>query len=186
MVCPVSKKDRQKLLKEFIEREPFFTDEDLAKTFKVSIQTIRLDRLALGIPQVRERVKNVAKEAYEPLRSLQQNELVGDLIDIQLDTGGLSIMDITEDMVFLKTQITRGHHLFAQANSLAVAVIDAEVVLTGSSRIRYLKPVLLGERVVSRAYVKVKRQHKYLVEVISKVNDEVVLKGQFVVFATKY
>ena len=87
---------------------------------------------------------------------------------------------------FLKNKITRGHHLFAQANSLAVAVVDAEVALTGSARVRYLKPVLLGDRVVAKATVKYKRDNKYLVQIISKVNDEMVFKGQFIVFATKY
>src|SRR5690606_27839793 len=130
--------------------------------FKVSVQTIRLDRLALGIPQLRERVQNVAEEVYEPLRSLQENELVGDLIDIQLEKGGLSILDISENMVFSKTRIARGHHLFAQANSLAVATVDAEVVLTGSARVRYIRPVMLGERVIAKATIKVKKQNKYL------------------------
>jgi acyl-coenzyme A thioesterase PaaI-like protein len=182
----IKKKERQKLLKEYIEKEPFVTDEDLAKFFKVSIQTIRLDRLALGIPQLRERIQSVAVEAYEPLRSLQENELVGDLIDIQLEKEGLSILDIAENMVFSKTQIARGHHLFAQANSLAVATIDAEVALTGSARVRYIRPVLLGERVIAKASIKVKKKNKYLVEVISKVHDELVFKGLFIVFATKY
>lgn len=181
-----NKRERQRLLKEYIEREPFVTDEELAKNFNVSIQTIRLDRLALGIPQVRERVKSVAEEVYEPLRSLQQSELVGELIDLQLEQSGISILDIGENMVFQKTKITRGHHLFAQANSLAVALVDAEVALTGTARVRYLKPVLLGERVIAKATVKTKKQNKYLIEVISKVNEEVVFTGQFIVFATKY
>ena len=102
MGTTLRKKERQKLLKEYIEKEPFVTDERLAKHFNVSVQTIRLDRLALGIPQVRERVKSVAEEIYEPLRSLQQSELVGDLLDVQLEQGGLSVLDINESMVFKK------------------------------------------------------------------------------------
>ena len=44
------KKARQQRLQQLLARNPFLTDEHLAETFQVSIQTIRLDRLALGIP----------------------------------------------------------------------------------------------------------------------------------------
>jgi len=108
------------------------------------------------------------------------------LLDVQLEQGGLSVLDINESMAFQKNKIARGHHLFAQANSLAVAVVNAEVVLTGSARVRYLKPVFSGERVVAKATVKYKRDNKYLIQVISKVNDDIVFKGQFIVVATKY
>ena len=55
------KKERQRLLQETIREDPFITDEELAEKFSVSIQTIRLDRLELGIPELRERIKNVAQ-----------------------------------------------------------------------------------------------------------------------------
>lgn len=56
------KKERQSLLLEKIKEDPFLTDEILAEKFKVSIQTIRLDRLELGIPEVRQRTKNLAQK----------------------------------------------------------------------------------------------------------------------------
>ena len=34
----------------------FITDEDLAEKFQVSIQTVRLDRMELSIPELRERL----------------------------------------------------------------------------------------------------------------------------------
>ncbi|WP_227766726.1 transcription factor FapR [Zhaonella formicivorans] len=177
------KKERQQRLADYLKTKPFATDEELAERFQVSVQTIRLDRLALGIPQVRERVKTVAQEAYNPLRSLTQTELVGDLIDVRLGESGISILDITDAMVLEHVQIARGHYLFAQANTLAVAVIDADVVLTGSARVRYKRPVFFGERVVAKATVQVKRSNKFLVSVVSTVEDEVVFKGQFIVTA---
>lgn len=45
-----SKKDRQMKLQVAIEENPFITDEQLAEKFGVSVQTIRLDRVALSIP----------------------------------------------------------------------------------------------------------------------------------------
>ena len=49
----LSKANRQKKLVELMESDPFMTDEDLSEKFGVSIQTIRLDRLELGIPELR-------------------------------------------------------------------------------------------------------------------------------------
>ena len=47
-------KERQELLQQTIESNPFITDEDLAEKFQVSIQTVRLDRMELSIPELRE------------------------------------------------------------------------------------------------------------------------------------
>ena len=51
------KRQRQQQLLQAIEDNPFMTDEELMRTFQVSIQTVRLDRLELGIPELRERMK---------------------------------------------------------------------------------------------------------------------------------
>lgn len=56
-----TKQERQQKLQETIEETPFITDEELARKFGVSIQTIRLDRMELSIPELRERIKLMAK-----------------------------------------------------------------------------------------------------------------------------
>ena len=55
--------------------------------------------------------------------------------------------------VFARNGIARGHHLFAQANSLAVAVINDELALTRKSTLTFVKPVKTGDRVVAKAVV---------------------------------
>ena len=62
---------------------------------------------------------------------------------MELGVSGISILETTEDMVFERTQIVRGHYIFAQAESLAIAVIDAKVALTGVANIKYKTPILL-------------------------------------------
>ena len=42
-----TKKESQKSLLETLDKNPFITDENLATTFNVSVQTIRLDRMEL-------------------------------------------------------------------------------------------------------------------------------------------
>jgi acyl-coenzyme A thioesterase PaaI-like protein len=177
-----TKKERQQLLKETIKENPFITDEDLADKFQVSVQTIRLDRLELSIPELRERIKYVAEKKFEDeVRSLPIEEVIGEIIDIELDQSAISILDVKAEHVFVRNKIARGHHLFAQANSLAVAVINDELALTAKANIQFKRSVKQGERVIAKAKV-LKIDDglgRTIVEVMSYVNNELVFKGEF-------
>lgn len=174
------KKKRQTELTRLLDENPFLTDEDLARQFQVSVQTIRLDRLELGIPEYRERIKHVAEKKLDQVRALSVDEVIGDIIDLQLDQSAISILEIGEEHVFSKTKIARGHILFAQANSLAVAVINSDVALTANARIRFVRPVKLGEKLVAKAFVKsVNDKGHYKVKVDTWVQDELVFSGSF-------
>jgi acyl-coenzyme A thioesterase PaaI-like protein len=181
------KKERQLLLKKLVEQDPFLTDEELSKRYDVSVQTIRLDRLECGIPELRKRLKRVASQSMTgEVKSLSADEIIGDIIDLELDKRALSIFDVTIDHVFQRSGIARGHHLFAQANSLAVAVMDEDLALTVKSTIDFLKTVKAGDRVNARAEVKKESnmEKRTLVEVVSKVGDVVVFTGQFYMYRT--
>ena len=182
----MKKKERQQHLIEKIDATPFITDEELAIYFEVSIQTIRLDRLALGIPELRERIKSVATGNWnETVKSLPLEEVIGDIIDLELDKRAISIMPIQKEHVFSRNKIARGHHLFAQANSLAVAVINDELALTSKSEIRFKRQVKLGEQVVAKAEVThVDTNGKTLVKVESFVKNESVFTGVFHMYRT--
>lgn len=156
------------------------------KIFDVSIQTVRLDRMELGIPELRERLKVMAERSFDQVRSLPLHEVIGDVIDLQLDRSGISIFEIGPEHVFSRTKIARGHHIFAQANSLAVAVIDEEIALTASADIRFIRSVRLGERCIAKAYVRgnANRAGKVNVEVFTYVSDELVFQGNFLIYRT--
>lgn len=177
-----SKKDRQNQLKETIEITPFITDEELAEKFSVSIQTIRLDRLELSIPELRERIKYVAQQQLDEVKALPIDEVIGQIIDLQLDESAISILDIRPEHVFSRNKIARGHHLFAQANSLAVAIINDELALTAKANIRFSSQVKEGERVVAKAVVTDQRKDRTTVEVNSYVQNENVFSGEFVMY----
>ncbi|MHC8516369.1 transcription factor FapR [Sporosarcina sp. ITBMC105] len=183
----VPKRERQRQLAVSLEQNPFMTDEELSKQFNVSVQTIRLDRLECGIPELRERLKTVASRTIEAdVKSLQSDEVIGEIVDIELDKRAISIFDVTEDHVFQRNGIARGHHLFAQANSLAVAVLDDELALTVTSTINFLKPVKAGDRVIARAIVDKGRSSgkRMFVEVMSTVGNETVFTGEFQMYHT--
>jgi len=176
----LSKKDRQEKLIKEIKENPFITDEELSELFSVSIQTIRLDRLYLNIPELRERVRNVAKLNYKKVRTIAEAEIVGELIDLQLNKRGISILETDSSMVFKKTKIVRGHYIFAMAESLAMSVIDADVALTGVANIKYRVPVLAGQKLIAKAEVTRIRANNYFVHVKIAVKDEQVFRGKFI------
>lgn len=177
---------RLKKVSSYINENPFMTDEELAGVFKVSVQTIRLDRLELGIPELRERMKHYAERSYSRVKSLAGQEIMGELLDLELEKSALSLLEITEDMVFRKTRIARGHILFAQANSLAVALVDAEVALTGTAKVSFLRPVKYGEKIVAKAVINGKIGKKYNISVTSRSDNELVFQGDFRVFAVDH
>ena len=96
---------RQENLSKMLERNPFLTDEQLAKALEVSIQTIRLDRLRMNIPEVRERTRQMAETAQTKLKAIDKKDIVGDLIDLELNRIGISMLKITPEMVLEKTMI---------------------------------------------------------------------------------
>ena len=183
-----SKKERQQLLIEMIEVNPFVTDEQLALEFNVSVQTIRLDRMELAIPELRERIKGVATQNYSnKLKSLPIDEVIGEIIDIELDERAISIFDVKKEHVFQRNGIARGHHLFAQANSLAVAVIDDDFALTVRSSVTFIKPVHAGDRVVTKAIVTKRDEvkNRTYITVNSTVDNKLVFVGEFEMYRTK-
>lgn len=174
------KKERQSLLKRKIENDPFLTDEELAEMLSVSVPTIRLDRLELGIPELRERIKSMAEKNIEKVRSLQSREIVGELIDINLGQSAISVLETNSNMTFEKTKIVRGHYIYSFAESLAIAVIDANVALVGVANIKYKIPVYAGAKLIARAEVKRIRGNNHIVWVkISKKQNEV-FRGKFI------
>jgi acyl-coenzyme A thioesterase PaaI-like protein len=177
------KRDRQTQLRDKIRENPFLSDEDLAKLFDVSVQTIRLDRLALAIPELRERTKSVAERTYGIVKSMGSKEIVGELIDIALGQRGLSILETSSDMVFERSRVVRGQYIYAQAESLAIALIDADVVLTGLANVKYRRPVTVGEKLVAKGEVIRRRGTHHVVLVETKVGSEKVFRGKFSVFA---
>lgn len=177
----IKKKERQELLVRKVNEKPFLTDEELAKLLNVSIQTIRLDRMDLGIPEVRERIRKVAEKAHGKVTTMEKGDVVGELIDLDLGRSGISLLKVTEDMVFAKNQIAKGHYIFSQANSLALALINAPMAVTGVANIKYKVPVKVGEMLVAKAEVIRQRSNKFFVWVKTRNDVEEVFRAKFIV-----
>lgn len=146
------KRSRQSGLQSLLDGNPFLTDQELAEKFAVSIQTIRLDRMELGIPELRERVKMVANDAYTKARSLGDEELVGNLLEYEPGVHGMSALDITMDMIYDGTMTVRAEHIFGQAISLALLLAGSNIPVV-ETKCKFLRSVYAGERLICVATV---------------------------------
>jgi acyl-coenzyme A thioesterase PaaI-like protein len=184
MIQSLDKLERQRRIKEYISNDPFLSDKKLAELFSFSVQTIRLDRLEMGIPEMRKRIVQVSKNtsSSDKVKSLSKEEIVGELIDLELGKNAIAILKTTKDMAFNRTGIVRSHYIFSLADSLAISIIDAEVALTGVARLSYKKPVYAGQTLVAKARVARNRGNKYLVSVHVKVEQKEVFTGKLVIF----
>ena len=171
---------RHKSLKNLLRENPFSTDEQLAQMLGVSVQTIRLDRVTLGIPELRARTRTMAEDAQTKVRAIDKKDIVGELLDLELNKIGISTLKITQDMVLERTGIARGYYLFAMANTLALAVVDAEYALTAVGNVKYKMPVNAGAILVARAVVTHRRMDRFYIFVSVKNNNEEVFRAKYI------
>ena len=176
---------RQTRLPKLLARDPFLTDEQLAQKLKVSVPTIRLDRTCLGIPELRERTRLMAETAQNKLKAISKKDIVGDLIALELNKKAISTLTITPDMVLEKTGVMRGHFMFAMADTLALALVDAEVALTGVGNVKYRVPVYAGTTLVAKAEVVNRRKDRFFIHVYIFMRDKQieVFRAKFIVVA---
>ncbi len=168
-------------LQSTLDREPFLTDEELANRFQVSVQTIRLDRMVLGIPELRARLRAVAEAQHSVLRTLEPEEVFGDIVSLELGSSGVSVWRAEKKHAFARSGIVRGHYIFAQANSLAVALVDAKQALTARASVRFAKSAKVGEVLISKAAVTGERMGYTKVNVVTSIDYETILTGEFLV-----
>lgn len=176
-----SKAQRQKELVDMLNNDPFYTDEELANIFEVSIQTIRLDRMSLNIPELRERVKSIAEAETLKVKTLGMKEITGEIIDLSVGDVGISILEITEDMIYSKTNTLRDTYIFSMAHSLAMAIIDAPKVIMRSANTKCLKLIQQKDRLIAKAELCEDIDKKYFINVtVNNRAQECIFTGEFV------
>ena len=177
----VSKAERQSRLIEMLNDDPFYTDEELSSIFDVSIQTIRLDRLKLGIPELRERIKEMAESQTSKVKTLGVKEITGEIIDLSVGKIGISMLETTNDMTYSKTNIVKDTYIFALTESLAMAVIDAPKVIMRFANIKNLKPVQENDRLIAKAEIyKVKDNKHYVKAIVNSKTHNQIFRGKFI------
>lgn len=174
---------RQDKLKKLLRKNPFLTDEQLAETLSVSVPTVRLDRVVLNIPELRERTRRMASTASTRLRAIDKKDIVGELVDLELNKVAISTLTITGDMVLGKTGVGRGYFMFAMADTLALALVDTEFALTAVSNVKYKVPVHPGDKLIAKAEVTQIKGDRYYIKVSIKTNEVEVFRAKFIIAA---
>lgn len=182
-MSPSKKLIRQKRLQSLIRKNPFLTDSQLAERLHVSVPTVRLDRVCLNIPELRVRTRLMADEAQTRLRAIDKKDIVGELVDLELNKVGISTLTITNDMVLEKTCVGRGYFMFAMADTLALALVDTDFALTAVSNVKYKIPVHPGDRLVAKAEVMNMKEDRYYIKVIIRNEEAEVFRAKFIIVA---
>ena len=178
-----TKMQRHEKLLALIEQNPLYSDEDLARLLRVSLSTVRLDRAQMGVPELRTRTRQMAERAVGRLRSLKQEEFVGELLGLEPNVWALSMLQTTKEMAFRHTEQVTDQYIYAQASTLAIAVVAADLVVVDSFRGRYSAPAAVGDRLVARAKVGTHEGDKYIVSVHTSANEREIYVGRFIVRA---
>lgn len=178
-----SRRDRHKRLIKLIETNPLMTDEEISSSLGVSLSTVRLDRGLLSIPELRERTRLMAEHATSRLKSLRAEDVFGELVGLEPDKWALSVLFASQEMAYRQTKMVGDYYIYAQAASLAIATIDADMVIAEAARIKLCCPAYIGEKIIARSKVGTHKENKYVVSVHSRIGEREIFVGRFVVAA---
>ena len=172
---------REEKLIKYLDKNPVATDQELADKFKVSINTIRLDRARLGIKELKIRLKEKAKESMKKVTSMSISEFVGDMISFNTGINATARFETNDTMTFEGMDVIKGQHIYSFAESIAISLIPTKAALVGVANIKYVNIIKAGEIIYAHAEVKRKTATGYIVWVrITDENEELRFKGKFI------
>ena len=108
--------------------------------------------------------------------------LVGTPLEIAEGTAVVALVTLPE-MAADGLGLVHGGFLFGLADYAAMLAVNHPHVVLGELEVRFLKPVVVGERVVASAVVEETAGKKIRVRVSVRRGEEEVLTGSFLCFA---
>jgi len=173
-----AKAGRHLALSRYLEANPLLTDEELADRLGVSVQTVRLDRGELSIPELRERLKRmVASTRHAALDCLPPGPLP------EPGAAYAPVETVITPAMVAGRGLNGSDYLFVLANRLALNLVNGGISTTRAAKGSFKRPLKVGERTLTKAVVTEQKGYKYMVRVTSLAGDEVVFEGKFLVFA---
>jgi uncharacterized protein (TIGR00369 family) len=107
--------------------------------------------------------------------------LVGTPLDIA-DGAAQVVLVTVPEMAADERGLVHGGFIFGLADYAAMLAVNHPNVVLGSSEARFLRPVVVGERLVASAMVEDRGARKIRVQVAVRRGEEEVLTGSFVCF----
>lgn len=185
MVRSQIKQRRHRQLIKLLDSEPLLSDSELAKELGVSVSTIRIDRGVLSVPELRERTRQMAESASSRLTSLKQEEVMGELIELEPNKFAISVLSTNREYAFRHTDLVADHYIYTQAASLAIAVVGEKMVIVGSARVRFKNLAHIGDRLLACAKVGIQKSNKHVVSVHTRVGNTEIFVARFVVVSVE-
>ena len=181
----VKRKLRYVELQKYLKLNPLATDDELSRVLGVSVNTIRLDRKALGIKEVRDRASMIAKTKMEQITTLSKEEFVGQLIDFVHGKYAVSKFEAKEYMAFDNISVIKGEYIYSLAETLAISLIPASAALVGVANIKYFESINISDIVYAHAEVIRKIHSDYVVWVritdnVENNKGKLKFKGKFI------
>lgn len=177
---------RSEKILEYLNKNPLATDEVLAKKFKVSVNTIRLDRARLGIKEFKERLKKKAEETMKYVTSISKEEFVGDMIKFTPGESAISRLETNSGMTFDGMNVVRGQYIYSFAETIAISLVPTKAALVGVANIKYVERIEADSIIYAHAEVKRKTESGYIVWVrILDDKDTLKFKGKFILKGIK-
>jgi uncharacterized protein (TIGR00369 family) len=108
--------------------------------------------------------------------------LVGTPLDLADGSSQVVLVTVPE-MAADERGLVHGGFVFGLADYAAMLAVNHPNVVLGSSEVRFLKPVVVGERLVASAEVEKERTGKKIrVQTVVRRGEEEVLTGSFLCF----
>jgi uncharacterized protein (TIGR00369 family) len=107
--------------------------------------------------------------------------LVGTPLEIEEGSARVVLVTLPE-MAADEKGLVHGGFVFGLADYAAMLAVNHPNVVLGSSEIRFLKPVVVGERLVAEAAVEETAGKKIRVRAVVRRGEEEVLAGSFLCF----
>jgi len=91
------------------------------------------------------------------------------------------MLEITDDMIYTKTNTVRDTYVFSMTSSLSMAIVNAPKVMLRSADINCIKMIENKDRLIAKAEVHKKDGKNHFVKVVvNSRNHEQVFKGDFI------
>ncbi len=170
-----ARQKRHEALLDVLNKSPFLTDGELAEQLKVSIATIRLDRTALGIPELRERVLSVAHE-----QSNESHSSNAEIMDIEEGIRGISVLYTEDHMCFPGTDVVRSQYLYTMAEDLVTTTAGFQAALINVANIKYKVPVGRNCKLIARSELKLVRKDSCVIWVSIYCERKEVFRAKYI------
>ncbi|OMH39835.1 hotdog domain-containing protein [Desulfurobacterium indicum] len=90
------------------------------------------------------------------------------------------VLEVTNEMAADEKGLVHGGFIFGLADYAAMLAVNHPNVVLGAATVRFLKPVMVGDKLKAIASVVEARGKKYKVMVKVKKVDETVFEGEFI------